>query len=122
GEIGDASHGIFVYSGSMANDVEYGEYVEVTGTAGEYFTLTQLSNPTWEVLDETVEAPIPAVVTPADLATDEQREALEGMLIDVSAIEFTVTDSYQTNAHGQVTLAMDSAALPTETDIYNPVT
>ncbi|WP_245993545.1 ExeM/NucH family extracellular endonuclease [Flaviflexus salsibiostraticola] len=120
GEIGDASHGIFVYTAS-APTVEVGQYISVTGTAGEYYTLTQLSSPTITVLDEAFEAPTPAVVTPVDLTTDAQRERLEGMLLDVAEVQFTVTDTYETNRYGSVALAMDDAPLPTATDIYHPV-
>lgn len=122
GEIGEASHGIFVYSRSMASDVDFGDYIEVTGQAGEYNGLTQISgNPTFTIVDEEFDAPVAAVVTPDDLATDAQREALESMLLDVSDVEFTVTDTYQTNRYGEVALAMDDAPLPTPTDVFNPV-
>ncbi|WP_182353217.1 ExeM/NucH family extracellular endonuclease [Flaviflexus huanghaiensis] len=121
GEIGNASHGIFVYTASTPITVEEGQYISVTGTAGEYFGLTQISgNPTYSVLNDVFEAPTPAVVTPADLTTDDQRERLEGMLLDVTDVQFTVTDTYDTNRYGSVALAMDDAPLPTETDIYNP--
>ncbi|MBM9433901.1 ExeM/NucH family extracellular endonuclease, partial [Flaviflexus equikiangi] len=122
GTIGNASHGVFVYSAATANAVDFGDYIEVTGTAGEYFGLTQITGQSYTILDEVVDAPVPTAVTPADLVTDAQREVLEGMLLDVTDVQFTVTDTYQTNVYGQVALAMDDAPLPTETDIYNPVT
>src|SRR5690606_30901301 len=76
----DASHGIFVFGGNtdLAGTVELGDFVEVTGTASEYFGLTQIAAQTYSVLDETVEPVTPAEI---ELPAVAEREAFESMLL-----------------------------------------
>ncbi|WP_054952656.1 ExeM/NucH family extracellular endonuclease [Flaviflexus massiliensis] len=121
-EIGNASHGIFVYMANGNFTAEVGDYVEVTGTADEFYNLTQLTGPTVTKLDDEVTAPVPVAVTAQDLATDAQRERFEGMILDPNAVDLTVTDTYSTNQYAEVALAIGDAPLATPTDIYNPVT
>ena len=114
----DASHGIFVFGGGsgLAAGVEIGDYVEVTGTAGEYFGLTQIQAAVYRVLDEEVEAPVPAAI---ELPAVAEREPFEGMLIAPQG-EFTVTDTYHTNRFGWVGLAAGDEPLRQPTDVVRP--
>ncbi|WP_454041653.1 ExeM/NucH family extracellular endonuclease [Cellulosimicrobium sp. Marseille-Q8652] len=104
GDDHDASDAIFVYSRAAAEQLEVGDHVEVTGTVSEYFTLTQITPAAggWSVLDEAAEA-----VKAADVAfpaTDAEREALEGMLVQPAG-DYTVADNYDTNYYGSFLLA-----------------
>jgi len=114
----DASHGIFVYggSGSPLLDVKIGEFIEVTGQAGEYFGLTQITYDSHEVLAEEFDDVVPAQI---DLPALEDREVFEGMLIAPQG-DFTVTDTYHTNRFGWVGLAAGDAPLPQPTDVVRP--
>ncbi|MCB7135184.1 ExeM/NucH family extracellular endonuclease [Cellulosimicrobium marinum] len=100
----DASDAIFVYSAAAAAGVEAGDHVEVTGPVSEYFSMTQIAPAAggWTVLDEPAEA-----VKPADVAfpaSDAEREALEGMLLQPAG-DYTVADNYDTNFYGSFLLA-----------------
>lgn len=97
----NASQALFIYAAST-NLPAVGDYVEVTGTAGEYNGLTQLSQPSVTPLDESVDAPLP--YTGQWPRTDEERERLESMLYQPSA-PFTVTNTYSTNQYGELGLA-----------------
>ncbi|WP_035833436.1 ExeM/NucH family extracellular endonuclease [Jonesia quinghaiensis] len=113
----EASHAVFVYANST-NLPTLGQYVEVTGTAGEYNGLTQLSQPTWTALDDDVEAP-----TPLDIAwpeTNDEREQLESMLYQPSSYDFTVSNTYSTNQYGEVGLAFGDTPLRQPTDVARP--
>ncbi|MBD8061820.1 ExeM/NucH family extracellular endonuclease [Oceanitalea stevensii] len=116
----DASHGIFVFGGGtqLASDVEVGDHVEVTGTAGEYFGLTQIAAASHSVLDEPAAAVVPAQVP---LPAVDEREALEGMLLAPQG-DFTVTDTYHTNRFGWVGLAAGDEPLRQPTDVVRPGT
>ena len=116
----EASHGIFVYgAGSdLATDVEVGDYLEVTGVAGEYFGLTQLTYEDHEVLEEDYDDVVPAQI---DLPAVDEREAFESMLIAPQG-EFTVTDTYHTNRFGWLGLAAGDEPLRQPTDVVRPGT
>ena len=114
-----ASDGLFVYSAAMAAGVEVGDHVEVTGTVGEYYGLTQVTPATdgWSVLDEPAAAVKPAVV---DLAVDSaQRESLEGMLVAPQG-RFTLTNNFATGTYGELGLAVGDTGLPQPTDVARP--
>ncbi len=108
-----ASHGIFVYGSQFADAVNLGDYVEVTGEATEYFGLTQVALPEWNVLDEEYDPVEPAAITWPE--TDEERELFEGMLIDPQG-DYTVTDLHQSEMYGEIGLAFGDSPLlqPTE--------
>ncbi|WP_413451943.1 ExeM/NucH family extracellular endonuclease [Georgenia phoenicis] len=112
-----ASHGIFVYDPARVVEAQVGTLVEVTGTAGEYFDLTQLTDVTWTVLGEPAEAPKPAAI--AFPATDEERERYEGMLVEPQG-GYVVTDTYSTNRYGSVGLASGEELLRQPTDVGRP--
>ncbi|MDD9205634.1 lamin tail domain-containing protein, partial [Georgenia sp. 10Sc9-8] len=118
GDVDEASHGIFVYSSDMAQDVAVGDHVEVTGTAGEYNGLTQLSQVDWTVMTEDASVLPVEVVYPT---TDAAREALEGMLVAPQG-DYTVTDTYPANRYGTVGLAAGDEPLVQPSEIANPVT
>ena len=114
----NASQALFIYAAST-NLPAVGDYVEVTGTAGEYNGLTQLSQPSETPLDESVDAPLP--YTGQWPRTDEERERLESMLYQPSA-SFTVTNTYSTNQYGELGLAFGDTPLQQPTDVARPGT
>ncbi len=115
---GAASDGVFVYFPRGAGDVtvQPGQHVRVTGEVAEFAGATQVvsSQADVEPLD-TPAAPVTAYAGEWP-ATDAAKESLEGMLVDVSAEEFTVTNTYSTNQFGEVGLALGDTPLlqPTE--------
>lgn len=114
GELDPATHtasdAVFVFSSATVGQVAIGDYVEVTGTVGEYFGLTQLTVPAGAMtkLSEPAEEVKPAAV--AWPATDAERETLEGMLLAPQG-EFTVTDNYTLNQYAEIGLAAGSETL-----------
>nr|WP_300339498.1 ExeM/NucH family extracellular endonuclease [Actinomyces sp.] len=115
-----ASQGLFVYDGAGASTLTAGQCVEVTGTAGEYNGLTQLSKVTRTTTIADC-APVSAVEVPdtAWLATDEAKEAYEGMLLRPTGA-WTVTSNYATNQYGRVGLAAGDEPLYQATDVVAP--
>ncbi|RWZ68737.1 ExeM/NucH family extracellular endonuclease [Labedella populi] len=116
-----ASDGIFVYSASTVASVAIGDYVKVTGVAGDYYDLTQItvgSAAGLEKLDaSTVEAPEAATIAyPSDAG---KREALEGMLV-APVGGFTVSNTYSTNQYAELGLAAGESPLITPTEIARP--
>lgn len=114
-----ASDAVFVVSRETADGIVPGDHVQVTGTVAEHRSLTQLraDGTGLEVLDD-AEAPEP---TPVDFPADEStREAHEGMLVDVSATAWTVTDHHDVNAYGSLGLAPGPDPLPNPTSVADP--
>ncbi|WP_341925943.1 ExeM/NucH family extracellular endonuclease [Nocardioides psychrotolerans] len=114
-----ASDGLFVYQDRTAGPVTVtpGDHVEVTGVAGEYAGLTQVTVSAAADIVELTEpavAPSPAT-TAAWPASNAQKESLEGMLYAPGA-GFTVTNTFSTNQFGEVGLALGEKPLiqPTE--------
>ena len=119
GDLDDTSDGVFAFSKALAEDVQIGDFVEVTGTVSEYFGLTEISPAAdgWTVLDEPAEAVKPAVVSfPMDEA---QRESLEGMLVAPDN-DFTITNNFATNTFAEIGLASGHTGLPQPTDVARP--
>lgn len=122
----EGSSGIFVYSPSGVGKVAVGDHVQVTGTVGEYFGLTQVSASASgiEVLSEPADAVKPLAI---DIpSSDADRERFESMLIDPQG-QWTVADNYSLNQFGEMTLAEGtSEILPGErtlrqaTDAFAP--
>ena len=115
-----ASHGIFIHSPATVDEVRVGDHVEVAGTAGEYFGLTQVSvrSGGTTVLDEPAEAVKP--VTAPWPMTDAEREPFEGMLWDPQG-SWTVADNYSLNSFGEITLASgESRIVDGETSLPQP--
>ena len=116
-----ASDALFVYSADTVGSVKVGDHVEVTGTAGEFFGLTQLTvlaGGTKVLTDAAEEAKASEIPLPA---TDAAREAVEGMLFQPSG-SFTVADNYTLNQYGEVTLAAGTERLLQPTDVARPGT
>ncbi|NUL49526.1 ExeM/NucH family extracellular endonuclease, partial [Cellulosimicrobium funkei] len=115
-----ASDAIFVYSTDTVGDVALGDHVQVIGEVSEYYTGTQLTVDAggMEKLDEPAAAVKPtAVEFPAEEAT---KEAHEGMLIDPSGMEWTITDNYDVNAYGSLGLAPGTSPLDNPTSVAAP--
>lgn len=116
-----ASDAIFVYGSAATALVAQGDYVEVTGTAGEFSGQTQITADAAAVSILTEDAD---AVSPAEIGwpqTDEERERFEGMLLAPQG-DFTVTNSYSTNQYAEVGLAAGTTPLRTPTDVARPAT
>ncbi|WZH35292.1 MAG: ExeM/NucH family extracellular endonuclease [Microbacterium enclense] len=116
-----ASDALFVYGSRAVAQVAVGDYVEVSGTAGEYNGLTQIVSDADLVTVLTGDAD---PVTPASVAwprTDEERERLEGMLLQPQG-DFTVTNTYITGQYAEVGLAAGTTPLLAPTEVARPGT
>lgn len=117
-----ASDGIFVYYpfGSGPVSVAEGDFVEVTGTVGEFESGTQLTidaaaDDVVELTGETPEPIAPASTWP----TLAQRESLEGMLFRPQG-PYTVTNTFVTNTEGVVGLGRGTEPLVQHTELEVP--
>lgn len=125
-EVPEASQGLFIYSSKMAQSVQIGDYVEVTGTVAEYApnkslpnqTITQLKDVEWKVVSDAAKSVQPLQLQQVP-AGDAAREKLEGMLVQIAG-DYTVTNNYDTNRYGQVGLAAGLSPLAQPSDLYNP--
>ncbi|MFJ6003541.1 ExeM/NucH family extracellular endonuclease [Arthrobacter sp. NPDC092385] len=115
------SDAIFVYSPATVGSVAPGDYVEVTGTAGEFSGLTQLTVAAGGTVKLTEAAEEPKASVIALPGTEAAREAVEGMLFHPSEA-FTVADNYTLNQYGEVTLAAGTERLLQPTDVARPGT
>ncbi|MGB9011953.1 MAG: ExeM/NucH family extracellular endonuclease, partial [Aeromicrobium sp.] len=121
GDLGahEASDGLFAFSKALAEDVQIGDFVEVTGPVSEFFGLTEISPAAdgWSVLTEATEAVKPAVVSfPMGEAA---RESLEGMLV-APENGFTITNNFATNRFAEIGLASGDTGLRQPTDVARP--
>jgi uncharacterized protein len=97
------SDAIFVYDPD-APDVVEGDVVRVTGTATEYFGLTQVANVTSIGDCGDAEVPEPTVLDlPAD---DETRERVESMLVTFDE-ELTATETYTLARYGELVVSAE---------------
>lgn len=105
-----ASHGVFVYAPELVSDVEVDDHVEVTGTATEYYDLTQVDATAGEVsvLDEPAEAVKP--LTGPWPAAEAEREKFESMLWQPEG-DWHVGDNYSLNQYGEVGLVFGESDL-----------
>lgn len=115
----DGSDALFVFMGSApaSSYPAIGSHVEVTGTADEFFGMTQVA--------ATGVAPVaePGSVAPAQVGwprTAEEREDLEGMLLAPQGA-FTVADNFSLNQFGEIRLAAGTTTLPQATDVARPL-
>ncbi|NKX56334.1 ExeM/NucH family extracellular endonuclease [Arthrobacter mobilis] len=114
-----ASDAVFVYSPATVGEVRPGDHVQVAGTVGERFGLTELSvaEGGLEVLAEPAEAVKPAAI--GWPAAEADREKFEGMLLSPRG-DFTVTDNHGLNQYGEIGLAAGTGPLlqPTSVGAY----
>ncbi|MBG6183341.1 5'-nucleotidase [Arthrobacter sp. CAN_A214] len=117
----NASDAIFVYSPPTVGTVAIGDYVEVTGTVGETFGMTQLTvaaGGTTKIAEAAEEVKASGIALPA---SEVAREAVEGMLLQPTDA-FTVADNYSLNQYGEIGLASGSAPLLQPTEVARPGT
>lgn len=114
-----ASNAVFVYGSKFAGAVEIGDYVEVKGTATEYQDKTQISSPTWTILDNTEGLTASPLTIETFPATEAEREALESMLVTVTGTHM-ITDNYSANRYGEIFIVAGDEPLYQPSDIYNP--
>lgn len=115
-----ASDGIFVFGSAFVGLVEIGDFVEVTGAVSEFNGLTEITPSTdgVEVLTDPAQAIKDSPV--AYPASNSEREALEGMLIQPQGA-FTVTDNFNLNNFGEIGLAAGTKTLKQPTDVALPL-
>ncbi|MDU5762443.1 MAG: endonuclease, partial [Schaalia odontolytica] len=119
------SDGLFVYAGKKGEIPAPGTCVRVTGTVGEFpatsakgnpQSLTQLAATSVSVVEGCQEPmPIPATRVP----TSDEAEALESMLLAPQGT-WTITDNYQTNQYGTLSLTPGESPLRSATDVVAP--
>lgn len=114
-----ASDGIFIHSQATAGQVSLGQFVQATGTVGEYYGLTQITVPAagLRTVDRT-----PQPVEPTELEfplSEADREAHEGMQI-IPAGDWTITDNYSLNQYGTLGLTPGTEPLKNPTSVALP--
>lgn len=107
------SDGIFVFAPSGL-DVQSGDVVSIAGTVAEYFGLTQLTGVTVDLCAE--DAPLPTAAALTLPATEEQREAVEGMLVTVPQ-SLTILEYFEYGRYGTLDLGLDRQYQPTATHL-----
>ena len=119
------SDGLFVYAGKKGEIPAPGTCVRVTGTVGEFpatsakgnpQSLTQLASTSVTTV-EGCQAPMPVPAT--RVPTPDEAEAHESMLLAPQGT-WTITDNYQTNQYGTLTLTPGEAPLRSATDVVAP--
>lgn len=113
------STGLFVYTGKAEPTVKVGDTVRVTGTAGEYNGLTQLSGAI--KVDPAPGRPLTVrpITTQWSKIAPAQRENLESMLYQ-SPEKFTVSDAYPLSRYGEIGLASGGELPKQPTDVGAP--
>lgn len=114
----EASDGIFVHSAEAATTLAIGDCVEVSGTASEFHGLTQIGG-TVSTTPVTGCQPVTGTEFPGLPATDAEKEAYEGMLVQPTG-NYTITNNYQLNQYGQVGLASGVTPLYHATAVVAP--
>ena len=119
------SDGLFVYAGKKGEVPSPGTCVRVTGTVGEFPATSAKDNPqsltqlaaTSVTTVEGCQAPTPIPAT--RVPTPAEAEALESMLLAPQGT-WTITDNYQTNQYGTLTLTPGESPLRSATDVVAP--
>ncbi|WP_394216638.1 ExeM/NucH family extracellular endonuclease [Brachybacterium vulturis] len=116
------STAVFVYSPDTMDQVAIGDSVRVTGDVSEYYDATQITVGAegLEQLADPLEAVEPLTLEGAFPTEETQRESLEHMLYLPGEGDFTVTDVYNTNRFGEVTLAIGDEPLQQAGDLMRP--
>jgi len=101
----DTSDGIFVYCSSQCSTPTVGDILKLTGTAGEYYEMTQITfTDSTDCGSRALPAAVP--ISPPRVEDSESvLEPLEGMLVSVASAY--VAGIYNLARYGQVTLAAD---------------
>jgi hypothetical protein len=110
-----ASDAVFVFGSAAAAAVHIGESVQVSGKVEEFEGETEIESPTVSALATPLAAVAPDQIAWSDLATDAQKEAHEGELMMPQG-DFTVSDNYDANYYGSMTLASGDTPLRQPTD------
>ena len=114
-DAGDAdpatSDGIFVYAPG-GDDVAVGDSVHVVGAVSEFGGLTEITADDIEVCATGVALPAATELTLP--ATDEQREALEGMLVALPQT-LTILEYFEFGRFGTIDVGLDRQYQPTAT-------
>jgi hypothetical protein len=110
-----ASDAVFVFGSTSAGQVHIGESVQVTGKVDEFDGETEIESPTVTQLATPLSAVVPDQIPWSDLATDAQKEAHEGELMMPQG-DFTVSDNFDVNFFGSMTLASGDTPLRQPTD------
>ena len=118
-----ASDGIFVYLGSKVITAVIGDVVRVTGTAGEYFGLTQISASAASASVEVVSsgAVLPTAVPLPDTLVGNDREQDEGMLVDPQG-SYLVSSLHEVDRYGTVWLTAGTTLPVKSTELARPGT
>ena len=119
------SDGLFVYAGNKGEIPAPGTCVRVTGTVGEFPATSAKGNPqsltqlaaTSVSKVEGCQAPTPVPAT--RVPTPNEAEALESMLLAPQGT-WTITDNYQANQYGTLTLTPGESPLRSATDVVAP--
>ena len=122
-----ASDGLFVFMGkSSATMPSIGECVVVKGKVAEYSGVKNATAATQSLTQLVPQSITPATdcdpVKPTELSgvpTQDQMEALESMLV-LPKDTWTITDNYQTNRYGTLSLTPGTEVLRTATDVVAP--
>lgn len=106
------SEGIFVFTSTLPA-VSVGDAVTVTGTAGEFFNLTQIAAQTGGVNILSSGNPVPAAVTLDQLVLDpagapDQLERLEGMRVSAANVRSVAP----TNTFGEIWTVLEGVDRP----------
>jgi predicted extracellular nuclease len=110
------SEGIFVFNTATA--VALGDTVRVTGTAGEFSGLTQLSSVTSTLICADTGASVTAASMTMPVAAVSDWERVEGMLVGISQ-ELTVTEVFTLARFGEVALSV-GGRLDNPTNVVEP--
>lgn len=112
-----ASHGVFVFGTAVAQGVQVGDTVTVTGQVVEYNDLTEINATSFTKAAE----PQPAVkASPVRFPMAEaQRERYEGMLVEPQG-SYTITNNYATHQYGEIGLAPGTEPLRQPTNEARP--
>ena len=119
------SDGLFVYAGKKGQIPAPGTCVRVTGVVGEFPATTAKENPSSltqlaATVVNTVEgcaAPTPTPLT--QVPSPSEAEAYESMLLAPQGT-WTITDNYQTNQYGTLSLTPGERPLRSATDVVAP--
>ncbi len=115
-----ASDGIFVYLGSKTTTAALGDTVRVTGTASEYFGLTQISvSGASGVIDVLGAGTLPTPVALPATVTGADREQYEGMLVAPSD-DYLVASTHEVERYGTVWLSAGTTPLVKSTETERP--